>query len=424
MENKEKQVRKIAQRVMAKYKLHPPIDMLGIIQDKGITYVEENLGANADGYSDLKDSDLKIVLNSATQYEPRKRFTLAHELGHIFISWHSDVTLCVTDNEYSEHNKLDIQEHEANVFASEILMPTEWVKEMLIRNENRSLEYNVKQLCNIANTSIMACFYALENAMKSGNVIIVGRGMFFPKKFVSDRRMALYFQGYDEYDIWDNLCLSKEEFAIGNYQVCHYVFPECPSIEQIETAFRTKENVVNVLEAVFGNNFSVWCCWMGVVLNQISEIYSACLFIGNNCVKHYKNEKSLIQLYYSEKQQLTDECELFGYDFYEVDFENDWTMILIKEPYYAIDEKVSYSDSRILIKKILNELYIEERNIEQTGWRINGIIGSALSHREAMTKEEIYNLLNIKLRRSDIAEFVLHRDFEKFVYSKSVEKSL
>ena len=424
MENKEKQVRKIAQRVMAKYKLHPPIDMLGIIQDKGITYVEENLGANADGYSDLKDSDLKIVLNSATQYEPRKRFTLAHELGHIFISWHSDVTLCVTDNEYSEHNKLDIQEHEANVFASEILMPTEWVKEMLIRNENRSLEYNVKQLCNIANTSIMACFYALENAMKSGNVIIVGRGMFFPKKFVSDRRMALYFQGYDEYDIWDNLCLSKEEFEIGNYQVCHYVFPECPSIEQIETAFRTKENVVNVLEAVFGNNFSVWCCWMGVVLNQISEIYSACLFIGNNCVKHYKNEKSLIQLYYSEKQQLTDECELFGYDFYEVDFENDWTMILIKEPYYAIDEKVSYSDSRILIKKILNELYIEERNIEQTGWRINGIIGSALSHREAMTKEEIYNLLNIKLRRSDIAEFVLHRDFEKFVYSKSVEKSL
>lgn len=162
MENKEKQVRKIAQRVMTKYKLHPPVDMMGLIQEKGITCVEENLGTNADGYSDLKDSDLKIVLNSAIQYEPRKRFTLAHELGHIFISWHSDVTLCVTDNEYSEHNKLDIQEHEANVFASEILMPTEWVKEMLTLNENRSLEYNIKQLCTIANTSIMACFYSSD----------------------------------------------------------------------------------------------------------------------------------------------------------------------------------------------------------------------------------------------------------------------
>lgn len=72
MENKEKQVRKIAQRVMTKYKLHPPVDMMGLIQEKGITCVEENLGTNADGYSDLKDSDLKIVLNSAIQYEPRK----------------------------------------------------------------------------------------------------------------------------------------------------------------------------------------------------------------------------------------------------------------------------------------------------------------------------------------------------------------
>lgn len=51
MENKEKQVRKIAQRVMTKYKLHPPVDMMGLIQEKGITCVEENLGTNADGYT-------------------------------------------------------------------------------------------------------------------------------------------------------------------------------------------------------------------------------------------------------------------------------------------------------------------------------------------------------------------------------------
>lgn len=40
MENKEKQVRKIAQRVMTKYKLHPPVDMMGLIQEKGITCVD------------------------------------------------------------------------------------------------------------------------------------------------------------------------------------------------------------------------------------------------------------------------------------------------------------------------------------------------------------------------------------------------
>ena len=36
---------------MTKYKLHPPVDMMGLIQEKGITCVEENLGTNADGYS-------------------------------------------------------------------------------------------------------------------------------------------------------------------------------------------------------------------------------------------------------------------------------------------------------------------------------------------------------------------------------------
>ena len=160
-------------------------------------------------------------------------------------------------------------------------------------------------------------------------------------------RLPLYFQGYDEYDVWDDLCLCKEEFDIGNYQVCHYVFPECPSMEQIETAFSTTENVVSALELIFGNDFSAWCCWMGVVLNQISHIYNAYLFAKNECVKHYKNEKSLMQLYYSDKLDLMNECKLFEYDFYEVNFGNDWTMVLIKEPCYVIDKKVSYSDSRL-----------------------------------------------------------------------------
>lgn len=179
MENKEKQVRKIAQRVMTKYKLHPPVDMMGLIQEKGITCVEENLGTNADGYSDLKDSDLKIVLNSAIQYEPRKRFTLAHELGHIFISWHSDVTLCVTDNEYSEHNKLDIQEHEANVFASEILMPTEWVKEMLTLNENRSYDSSYQNkpcLSDYNSAQIVEDFKKIEGQIKE--LLKQGRNVF------------------------------------------------------------------------------------------------------------------------------------------------------------------------------------------------------------------------------------------------------
>ena len=41
--------------------------------------------------------------------------------------------------------------------------------------------------------------------------------------------MTLYFQGYDEYDVWDDLCLCKEEFDIGNYQ---YVIMSFQNVHQ------------------------------------------------------------------------------------------------------------------------------------------------------------------------------------------------
>lgn len=435
MENKEKQVRKIAQRVMTKYKLHPPVDMMGLIQEKGITCVEENLGTNADGYSDLKDSDLKIVLNSAIQYEPRKRFTLAHELGHIFISWHSDVTLCVTDNEYSEHNKLDIQEHEANVFASEILMPTEWVKEMLTLNENRSLEYNIKQLCTIANTSIMACFYALENAMKSGNVIVVSGDMFFPKKFISDRRMTLYFQGYDEYDVWDDLCLCKEEFDIGNYQVCHYVFPECPSMEQIETAFSTTENVVSALELIFGNDFSAWCCWMGVVLNQISHISNASYFsVAENstilgkikgtdkvvaAVIPYGSGKIVLlpQIYEEEEYKTEDVWKENGKKYLDSLFELNRRLKITDEEMdlpgwaqniYILDEKVKLKKQNTIENKIakLEKELDKERIAVQEVQKYKLLLTSSGTTLEEIVKQVLdelgFTILEAEKGRSDI----------------------
>lgn len=85
MENKEKTVRKIASRVSKKYKLYPPVDFTNVFLEKGIKYREEKLVTNGDGYSELQDSKLEIVVNSETDYLPRKRFTIAHELGHIFI---------------------------------------------------------------------------------------------------------------------------------------------------------------------------------------------------------------------------------------------------------------------------------------------------------------------------------------------------
>ena len=65
----------------------------------------------------------KILPDSNLIYEPRKRFTVAHELGH-FILGHNRKEV-IHDNEASmEFYKSGSQETEANQFASELLIPT------------------------------------------------------------------------------------------------------------------------------------------------------------------------------------------------------------------------------------------------------------------------------------------------------------
>ena len=214
MENKEKIVRKIANRVSDKYKLYPPVDFKEILLQKGIRYREEKLVTNGDGYSDLRESDMEIVVNSDMNYLPRKRFTIAHELGHIFIGWHDDVTLCRTDNEYAAHNMLDIQEKEANVFASELLMPTEWVKNQLSRYADYGLDYVIRRLCDEAETSLMACFYALENAMQSGNVLLVFTpSVDFAKRFVSNNTEICYLRNMDFQECCETICTGRRGYA-------------------------------------------------------------------------------------------------------------------------------------------------------------------------------------------------------------------
>ncbi len=77
-----------------------------------------------------------IVLNRQRRInEVRRRFTLAHELGHLKIGWHPGTIACDIENGRfelrAEHSRF---ETEANRFASELLMPTNWIIEEIERH--------------------------------------------------------------------------------------------------------------------------------------------------------------------------------------------------------------------------------------------------------------------------------------------------
>lgn len=140
------------------------IDLEYLVAYRGVLLVEEKMH-NADGRIIHGNKRSIIKINSDIQYLGRKRFTIAHELGHF--EMHRDYPI------HSDSKSLDWfddalkklqngrQELEANEFASELLMPTE-----LFKDEVRYKKFSPELLRHLADrfqTSITsAAFKCVE----------------------------------------------------------------------------------------------------------------------------------------------------------------------------------------------------------------------------------------------------------------------
>lgn len=99
--------------------LNFPLDILAA--SRGATLIEKPL-TNSDGRIVMSDDWCIITINSEIPFEGKKRFTLAHEIGHL--EMHRDHFITHNDTDATlEYFKEGNQETEANEFASELLMP-------------------------------------------------------------------------------------------------------------------------------------------------------------------------------------------------------------------------------------------------------------------------------------------------------------
>lgn len=107
--------------------LDVPLDLF--VSGIGATLLEKPLN-NCDGRIIFGKSKTLIEVNSEIEFEEKKRFTIAHEIGHYIL--HKNIELH-NDNEGTTswfsnketQSKSGRQESEANEFASELLMPAE-----------------------------------------------------------------------------------------------------------------------------------------------------------------------------------------------------------------------------------------------------------------------------------------------------------
>lgn len=124
-----------------------------------ITQIFKEDVKNGDGFIvETLDKNKVIFLNDKVKSKGRRRFTIAHELGHA-IQKH-DISIIRYRNSEID-NKNDIQEFEANIFARDILMPACVLKELNIHTVEE-----IMKVCDISKLSAEIRLSRLEKLYK------------------------------------------------------------------------------------------------------------------------------------------------------------------------------------------------------------------------------------------------------------------
>jgi Zn-dependent peptidase ImmA (M78 family) len=152
-----------------------PVNVKQIMADKKILVKYIELPDDISGVLDTRE-ERPIVLIQKSHDKKRKRFSLAHELGHYVLKSsprgvHLDRQTYFRSNLSSAGT--DLEEKKANRFAAELLMPSDILLEILVKdmpdlidaNEKESLK-RLKDLAKLFDVSVAALTIKISGVLK------------------------------------------------------------------------------------------------------------------------------------------------------------------------------------------------------------------------------------------------------------------
>lgn len=108
----------------------PPINIERAVRNLGITIIQNELEGDVSGYLFVSKDCQPIIGVNSKHPEVRRRFTIAHELGHFCLHVAGNSEISFVDKNFLIINRdsrselgIEIEEIEANFFAAEVLMP-------------------------------------------------------------------------------------------------------------------------------------------------------------------------------------------------------------------------------------------------------------------------------------------------------------
>jgi hypothetical protein len=153
---------KMARRLLAIRSLLPPFDLDVLASEYGeLEYL--SLPHEVDGITiGIGSARRPRILVNASAPATRRKFTLAHELGHIVIPWHTGTIISHLNPNHSDAAYMQM-ESEANRFAAELLMPSDWLADQFENAGNVEAYFRIVQ--KIVGTSREATQYKLFRSL-------------------------------------------------------------------------------------------------------------------------------------------------------------------------------------------------------------------------------------------------------------------
>ena len=122
-----------ATRLLAEHGVtEAPVDVEGLAKALGISVSHERLDNDVSGLLLVEDGVAKVAINES-HHSNRRRFTLAHEIGHVLLHAKGDrvfVDRRFFRNDWSSKGE-PREEIEANAFAAALLMPRSLIRQHL-----------------------------------------------------------------------------------------------------------------------------------------------------------------------------------------------------------------------------------------------------------------------------------------------------